>query len=96
MRSTQFKEHFSFEEAPEEHRVRNQPDNLCEVIKRLGYAQNNQVTLYGEIFDLVSDPVSVGDNLVFVDALEHNSGRVRRVRIPPAIVRAARTMRRAG
>ena len=96
MRSTQFEEHFPLEEAPEERRVRNQPDNLCETIKRLGYAQNNQVKLYGEIFDLVSDPVSVGENLVFVDALECNSGRVRRVRIPPAIVRAAKTMRRTG
>ena len=32
---------------------------LCESIKRLGYARNNQVRLYGEVFDLVSDPVSL-------------------------------------
>ncbi|HEV2729756.1 MAG TPA: hypothetical protein VGV15_06960 [Terriglobales bacterium] len=96
MRSTQFDEHFPFEEEPEEHRVRNQPDALRETIKRLGYAQNNQVRLYGEVFDLLSDPVSVGERLVFVDALERNSGQVRRVRIPPAIVRMARTKRRGG
>jgi hypothetical protein len=68
---------------------------LCEAIKRLGYAKNNQVRLYGEIFDLVSDPVSVGDNFVFVDALEWKSGRVRRVRIPPTIVQMAKKHRRA-
>ncbi len=62
---------------------------VCERIRRLGYAQNNQVTLYGEVFDLVSDPVSLGGNLVFVDARERKSGRLRRVRIPLHIVHMA-------
>jgi len=95
MRSTQFDDHSPFEEEPEEHRGRNQPDTLCETIKRLGYAQDNQVRLYGEVFDLVSDPVSVGENLVFVDALEQKSGQLRRVRIPSSIVQMARIKRRA-
>lgn len=95
MRSTQFDDHFPFEEQPEEHRGRNQPDKVCETIKRLGYGQNNQVSLYGEVFDLVSDPVKVGENFVFVDALERKSGRVRRVRIPPTIVQMARIKSRA-
>jgi len=95
MRSTQFDDHTPFEEEPEEHRGRNQSDTLCETIKRLGYAQNNQVRLYGEVFDLVSDPVSIGENFVFVDALEQKSGHVRRVRIPPTIVQMARIKRRA-
>jgi hypothetical protein len=95
MRSTQFEDHFPFEEEHEEHRGRNRPDTLCETIKRLGYAQNNQVKLYGEVFDLVSDPVRMGENFVFVDAVEQKSGRVMRVRIPPAIVQMARKKRRA-
>ena len=95
MRSTQFSDHFPFEEEPGDQRGRNRPDTLCERIKRLGYAQNNQVRLYGEVFDLVSDPVSVGENLVFVDALERKSGQLRRVRIPPTIVQMARIKRRA-
>jgi hypothetical protein len=95
MRSTQFDEHFPLGEEPEEHRGRNQPDTLCETLKHLGYSQNNQVRLYGEVFDLVSDPVAVGDNFVFVDALERKSGQVRRVRIPPTIVQIARVKRRA-
>ena len=95
MRSTRFVDHFPFEEEPDEHRLRRQPDTLCETIKRMGYAQNNQVKLYGEVFDLVSDPIIVGDNFVFVDALERKSGQVRRVRIPPAIVQMARIKRRA-
>ena len=79
----------------QEHRGRNHTDTLCETIKRLGYAQNNQVRLYGEVFGLVSDPISVGENFVFVDALDRKSGQVRRVRIPPTIVQMARTKRRA-
>ena len=95
MRSTQFDDHSPFEEEPEEHRGRNQPDTLCETIKRLGYAQNNQVRLYGEVFELVSDPVSVGENFVFVDGLERKLGHLRRVRIPSTIVEMARKKNRA-
>jgi hypothetical protein len=95
MRNTQFEDHFPFEEEPDEHRGRNHTDTLCETIKRLGYAQNNQVRLYGELFDLVSDPVSISENFVFVDARDRKSGQVRRVRIPPTIVQMARIKRRA-
>jgi hypothetical protein len=95
MRSTQFDDRFPFEETPEEHRGRNHTDTLCETLKRLGYAQNNQVRLHGQVFELVSDPVSVGENLVFVDALDLKSGQVRRVRIPPTIVQMARIKRHA-
>jgi hypothetical protein len=58
-------------------------------------ARNNQVRLSEEVLDLVSNPVSVGDNFEFVDAVERKSGQVRRVRISPIIVRMARTTRRA-
>jgi hypothetical protein len=95
MRSTQFDEHFPFGEEPEDHRGQNQPDTLCETIKRLGYSKNSQVKLHGDVFDLVSDPVAVGENFVFVDALDRKSGQVRRVRIPPTIVQMARIRRRA-
>jgi hypothetical protein len=84
MRSTQFDDHLPFEEEPEEYRGRSQADTLCETLKRLGYAKNNQVRLYGEVFDFV-----------FVDALERKSGQVRRVRIPMPIVQMARMKRRA-
>jgi hypothetical protein len=95
MRSTQFDDHFPFEEQPEQPQGRRKTVTLCEAIKRMGYAENSQVRLYGEVFDLLSDPVSVGENFVFVDALEQKSGQVRRVRIPPAIVRMARIQRRS-
>jgi hypothetical protein len=53
------------------------------------------VRLYGEVFDLVSDPIRVGDGIVFVDALEQKSGQLRRVSIPRPIVQMAKKDRRA-
>lgn len=95
MRSTQFDDHFQLEEELEESRRRKQPHALCEALKHLGYAQDSQVTLYGETFHLVSDPISIGENLVFVDALHAQSGKTMRVRIPPALVQIARIKSRA-
>ncbi len=59
---------------------------LCQRIKNLGYANDHSVTLYGEVFDLLSDPFTVGDDVIFVDARARRSGRVCRVRIPMNIV----------
>jgi len=80
---------------PRLRRMTKQQDTLCESIKRLGYARNNQVKLYGEVFDLVSDPVSVGETLVFIDGVERKSGHVRRVGIPRTIVNMAKQDRHA-
>jgi hypothetical protein len=63
---------------------------LCEIIRRLGYAQNTQVRLYGEIFDIISDPFSVAENVVFIDARERKSGRTRRIRLPLSIIHTAK------
>ena len=94
MRSTQFDDHFPIDEVPEEGRRGKHSDPLCEALKRLGYAQDSQVKLYGEFFDLVSDPVRVGENLVFVDALDRTN-QFRRVRIPRTIVQMAGIKSRA-
>lgn len=64
MRSTQFDETLPFKERPEEYHRRGRPDALCEVIKHMGYGQNSQVGLYGEMFDLVSNPIRDSDDLV--------------------------------
>ncbi len=64
--------------------------SLCEAIKRLGFGLNKQVKLYGEVFELISDPISLGKDFVFVDALEQKSGGQRRVRIPLSVVQMAK------
>jgi hypothetical protein len=62
---------------------------LGEMIKRLGFARDTQVELYGEMFELISDPIFIKSS-VFVDAIESKSGRLRRVRIPDPVVVTAR------
>ena len=69
--------------------------NLCERLQQLGFKHGNQMKLYGEVFELLSEPIVMGDNLVFVDATEKKSGRLRRVRIPLPIVNMANRGRRA-
>jgi hypothetical protein len=63
--------------------------SLCERIKRLGYVQGNQVKLYGEILEVVSDPVALSEKIVFLEARERRSGDLRRIRIPINVIQVA-------
>jgi hypothetical protein len=58
-------------------------------LKRLGFAKGNQMKLYGEIFDVVGEPILMADEVVLVDATERKSGQLRRVRLPLPIVKMA-------
>jgi hypothetical protein len=51
--------------------------------------------LYGEVFEFVSEPIVMADNVVLVDATEKRSGQSRRVRIPLPIVHMANGARSA-
>jgi hypothetical protein len=70
-------------------------NKLCERLKRLGFAQENRMRLYGQEFDLISDPFIVENDVVFVDAIERKSRMQRRVRIPLPIVHMATEKRTA-
>jgi len=61
----------------------------------MGFTQGNQLKLYGEEFELLSEPIVMGDNLVLVDTIEKKSGRLRRVRIPLPVVNMANGERSA-
>ena len=63
--------------------------NLCARLKQLGFTQGNHTMLYGQEYELLSEPIVLGDNLVFLDATEKKSGRLRRLRIPLTIVKMA-------
>jgi len=64
-------------------------NNLSARLKRLGFTKGNQMKLYGEVFEVVSEPILMADNVVLVDATEMKSGMSRRVRIPLPIVNMA-------
>ena len=63
--------------------------SLSARLKGLGFTKGNQMKLYGEVFELMSEPIVVADDVVLVDATERKSGTFRRVRIPLPIVNMA-------
>jgi len=67
----------------------SQIKHICERLKRLGFARENSVRLYGEEFQLMSDPIIVEHEVIFVDAIERKTQQQRRVRIPLSIVKIA-------
>jgi len=51
--------------------------------------------LYGEVFEFLSEPIVLTDDVVFVDATERKTGQTRRVRIPLPIVNIANRQQNA-
>jgi len=64
--------------------------NLSKRLKILGFTKGSQMKLYGEVFDLISEPIFVADSVVQVDATERKSGQSRLVPLPLPIVNMAR------
>ena len=63
--------------------------HLRERLMRLGFSREKQIRLYGSQFELVGDPIVMSDSLVLIDAIEQESGQLRRLRIPLTIVNMA-------
>jgi hypothetical protein len=63
--------------------------NLVTRLKRLGFTQGNQMRLYGGVFEFLSEPIVIADDVVLLDAAEKKTGQMRRVRIPLTIVNMA-------
>ena len=61
--------------------------SICERLKRLGFTKENRMGLYGQEYELISDPFVLGDNVIFVDAIETKSQQQRRVRIPLPLIK---------
>jgi hypothetical protein len=68
---------------------------LCARLKRLGFTQGNQMRLYGEVFEFLSEPIVMTDNAIFLDATVKKTGQTRRVRVPLPIVNMASAESRA-
>jgi hypothetical protein len=65
---------------------------LCERVKRLGYTASNRIRIYGEEFDLVSDPFPDGEG-VAIHAAVRGEMNVRVLRVPVAIMQAGKVRR---
>jgi len=72
-----------------------QQSTLGARLRGLGFAQGNQMMLYGERFEVTGEPIVMGDHLVLVDAIDVKSGEKRRVRIPLPILNMAKRERGA-
>jgi hypothetical protein len=53
--------------------VASQIKRICERLKRLGFARESRVKLYGEEFQLTSDPFVLERDVIFVDSEKRNS-----------------------
>jgi len=59
--------------------------NSCAKIKDLGYTAPRHIRMYGERFEIVSDPFDEGD-CVAVNATSGNDPEIRTLRLPIAIL----------
>jgi len=57
----------------------------CRKIKGLGFTASRHIRMYGEDFEIVSDPFHEGD-CVAVHAISGNDARMRTLRLPIAIL----------
>jgi hypothetical protein len=58
---------------------------ICEKLRKLGYASERRIRLYGEELHLISNPVHDGTGFT-VEGVTVRSGNVRRMRIPLTVV----------
>ncbi|HXR15218.1 MAG TPA: hypothetical protein VN777_03310 [Terriglobales bacterium] len=61
---------------------------VCTRVKNLGYAPSKRIRIYGEEFDIVSDPFPHDGGLAIHVRTREESG-IRLVRLPAMLVRAA-------
>ena len=64
---------------------------MIDRLKALGYANRKRVHMYGEVLELVSDPLPVADGFV-IDA--KSGGKARQVKIPASIVEMVKSQGR--
>lgn len=61
-------------------------DWICDRLRDLGYARGRTMRLYGKDLFLISNPMADRDGYS-VETVEHQSGAVRRMRIPLTVTR---------
>jgi len=62
---------------------------ICANIKRMGYAASSRVRLYGEDFEVLSDPFPEAGG-VAVHAKSEKDSRIRVLRLPPTVLQGVK------
>jgi len=63
--------------------------DICAKIKNMGYAASKRVKLYGEEYEIVSDPF-LKDEVIVVEAKTRKDPVVRMVRLPSTVFPSVR------
>ena len=81
------KEHMSpaTTDAFKTHSSGQSPSENCERIRDLGFKTSTHIKMYGERFELVSDPFVEGDYTT-VHAISEDDGEIRVLRLPVSIL----------
>ena len=66
---------------------------VCAHVKDLGYAVSERVRLYGEEFEVVSDPFPQADG-VAVEVTTRKDSKVRVLQLPATVVQSAKQRRK--
>jgi hypothetical protein len=69
---------------------------MCSQVKELGYATSDRIRLYGEEFEVVSDPFPENDGIaVRVKSLRAESESVRVLQLPATVLQSVKARSRA-
>jgi hypothetical protein len=69
---------------------------MCTQVKRLGYAASDRIRLYGEDFEVLSDPFPEADGIaVRVKSLRAQSESVRVLQLPATVLQSVKGRSRA-
>jgi hypothetical protein len=63
--------------------------DICARVKHLGYTISGRVRLYGEEFEVVSEPFPVDDGIA-VEARTRKNPTVRKVRLPATVLQSVK------
>jgi hypothetical protein len=61
-------------------------DEICARLIALGFAKHKRIRMYGEEFELTTDPVA-DENGFAIEAVSRTSGDARKLRIPISVLR---------
>ena len=67
--------------------------DMCAHVKRLGYAPSRHIRLYGEEFEVVSDPFPEADGIA-VQVTTKKDSCIRVLRIPATVLQGVKGSRR--
>lgn len=64
-------------------------EDMCKHVKHLGYAVNDQIRLYGEEFEVISDPFPE-NNGIAIQVKAKSSSTIRILQLPATVIQSVK------